>query len=285
MNPRGSSDGAFAFILAALTAATAGCATAPAPRDNLDATLWVQTSAEYGAVARSVYATALESLSSLLADSAHGALLEQEGDVRGRPPAVILDVDETVLDNSPYQARLLVNGTAYRSDTWAAWVEERAAEAVPGALEFTNGAVALGVAVFYVTNRRAAQESATRDNLAALGFPLGAEPDAVLTRGERPDWGGTKSSRRRVVGGTHRVLMLVGDDLNDFVDVEGLSAEERAEVAESFRDYWGGPWYMLPNPTYGSWERALFGADYGLTPAERSNRKAEHLEPKDEYHE
>ena len=79
---------------------------------------------------------------------------------------------------------------------------------------------------------------------------------------------------------THRVLMLVGDDLNDFVDVDGLTVAERNAVAERYRGYWGERWRMLPNPTYGSWERALFNSDYGLTTSERTDRKAENLEPR-----
>lgn len=273
-------------VVAGLAAAlSAGCATATSDRANLDSTLWVQTAVEYDAVARSVYVSALGDLPRLLADSTRSAALEQLGDFSGLPAAVILDVDETVLDNSPYQARLLVTGDSYSSDTWAVWVNERIATPVPGALEFTTGASALGIAVFYVTNRRASQEQATRDNLAALGFPLRDDVDVVLTRGERPGWEGAKTSRRQLVADEYRVVMLVGDDLGDFLDVEGLSVERREEVAERYREYWGERWRMLPNPTYGSWERALYGSDFGLTPTQRTDRKAEHLEPKGQHNE
>jgi 5'-nucleotidase (lipoprotein e(P4) family) len=271
--------------LVAVTALAAGCATAPPGQVNLDATLWVQTAAEYDAVTRSIYVAAMNDLSSLLSDSSQTAALEQDGAYSALPPAVILDVDETVLDNSPYQARLLVGGEAYSSDTWAEWVDERISTPVPGAVEFTNEASKRGIAVFYLTNRRKDQEQATRDNLAAWGFPLPQDMDVVLTRGERPDWGDKKGTRRRVVAQTHRVLMLFGDDLNDFVDVEGLSVEARDAVAESYGAYWGQRWRMLPNPTYGSWERALFDSDFKLSPAKRIDRKASHLEPKGESHE
>jgi len=270
------------LLAAGLTALSAGCASAPSDQPNLDATLWVQTAAEYGAVARSVYVAALDELPTLLADSTRSAALEQAGDFSALPPAVILDVDETVLDNSPYQARLLITGAPYSSDTWADWVDERVAEAVPGALEFTNGAADLGITVFYLTNRRSSQEQATRDNLGALGFPVETAFDVLLTRGEQPDWHGPKSGRRHVVASTHRVLMVVGDDLNDFVDVDGLTVAARNEVAQRYSEYWGEQWRMLPNPTYGSWERALFDSDYGLDPAERTGRKAEHLETRGE---
>lgn len=273
------------LVAAAATLLSGACASAPQGRPNLDATLWVQTAAEYSSVSRSVYSAAARDLRAYLADSLLTAALEQEGSFSALPPAVILDVDETVLDNSPYQARLLITGEPYNSDTWAAWVGEGRAEAVPGALEFTDTATRLGITVFYVTNRRSSLEEATRQNLVAVGFPVRGDLDVVLTRDERPDWGRSKSSRRRVVAGTHRVLLLVGDDLNDFVDVDGLSVMDRDALAERYADYWGKRWRMLPNPTYGSWERALFGYEYGLTPAERTDRKAENLEPRGEFDE
>jgi 5'-nucleotidase (lipoprotein e(P4) family) len=280
VNRSGFSSWLSVLSTVAVTMLSAACAAAPLSQPNLDATLWVQTASEYRAVARSVYLAAARDLSFLLADSARSAALEQEEGFSRLPAAVILDVDETVLDNSPYQARLLVTGQQYSSDTWATWVDERIAEPVPGALEFADAAAHLGITVFYVTNRRASQESATRQNLSALGFPLRDDLDVILTRDERPEWHGAKSIRRRFVANTHRVLMLVGDDLNDFVDVDGLTVAERDSVAEQYRGYWGERWRMLPNPTYGSWERALFESDYGLPPSERTDRKAEYLEPR-----
>jgi acid phosphatase len=274
-----------ALVAAAVTALSAACASAPPGQANLDATLWVQTAAEYEAVARSIYAGALNDLPALLADSSITAALEQESTYSALPPAVVLDVDETVLDNSPYQARLLIAGEAYDSKTWADWVEERIARPVPGAVEFTREADRKGITVFYVTNRRDYQEQATRDNLDALGFPLREGLDVILTRGERPEWGSDKGTRRMVVSQTHRVLMLVGDDLNDFVDVAGLSVGERDEVASLYEEYWGRRWRMLPNPTYGSWERALFDSDFDLSPSKRTDRKATHLEPRGEGNE
>ena len=285
MNRPGFSSWLSVLATVAVTTLPAACAAAPRSQPNLDATLWVQTASEYPAVARSVYVAAAGDLLLLLADSARSAAIEQEGRFSRLPPAVILDVDETVLDNSPYQARLLVAGQLYSSDTWATWVDERIAEPVPGALDFTNAAARLGITVFYVTNRRASQEIATRQNLSALGFPLQDDLDVILTRDERPEWHGSKSTRRRFVADTHRVLMLVGDDLNDFVDVDGLTVAQRDAVADRYRGYWGERWRMLPNPTYGSWERALFESDYGLPPSERTDRKAGHLEPKGENNE
>lgn len=267
----------FPAVLGALT--VSACVSAGASQANLDATLWVQTSVEYGAVARSVYVAAARDLPILLADSSRTAALEQTGDYERLPPAVIVDVDETVLDNSPFQARLLLGGERFNRDSWAAWVHEARAQPVPGALEFVNRASDMGITVFYVTNRDADLESSTRANLAGAGFRLQPGIDDVLTRGERPAWTSDKSSRRRHVASTHRVLMLIGDDLNDFVTVDRRSPTERATLALRHVEWWGERWRMLPGPTYGSWERSLYGFDHELGDADRLERKTDHLDP------
>lgn len=259
--------------------ALCGCVSSAAVQANLDATLWVQTSAEYGAVTRSVYGAAARDLVAALRDSSRTAALEQAGDYTGLPPAIILDIDETVLDNAPYQARLLIAGTQYADASWADWVHEERAEPVPGALEFVRKARELGIVVFYVTNRDAELETSTRANLERRGFPLSTTLDDVLSRGERPEWTSDKTSRRRVVTETHRVLMLVGDDLSDFVDASRLTTEARDALASTYEAYWGDRWRMLPGPTYGSWERALYGFERELNDEGRLERKTNHLDP------
>lgn len=248
---------------ALLGVAFGACATAGgAPRasstlEGLNATLWVQSSVEYRALAMQAYATATRALSRALADSTWTAALEQTAGFGGLPPAVIVDVDETVLDNGDYQGRLLEDGASYAADTWAAWVAERSADAVPGALEFTRAAARAGVTVFYVTNRDAPLETDTRANLARLGFPLAeGRRDVLLARGERPEWGSDKSSRRAHVARSYRILLLAGDDLGDFVET-GATPAAREDALERHADRWGERWIVLPNPMYGSWERTL----------------------------
>ena len=173
-----------------------------------------------------------------------------------KPPAVILDVDETVLDNSESEERSIREGAVYSEARWAEWCHERKATPIPGALEFTRAAAAKGVAVFYVTNRDHALEPATRDNLAKYGFPLGAGPDTVLTRAERPEWASDKSSRRSLVARDFRILLLIGDDFGDFVTgARGTPAARRA-LDEANAAMWGVKWIALPNPMYGSWKTA-----------------------------
>jgi acid phosphatase len=251
--------------------------SALAEHPTLFATLWQQTSAEYRAIALQAYDAASEVLPIALADSGWTAAVEQEGDEFSMlPPAIVLDVDETVLDNSPQQARTILAGGSFDPEAWGAWVDEAQAPAVPGAREFLALADSLGVAVFYVTNRDQPLEGATRRNLEAQGLPLDPDVDTVLSRGEREGWGSDKASRREAIAERYRIVLLVGDDFNDFVSAR-LPREERDRLLERYRDRWGDRWIMIPNPVYGSWEGALYG-EADDTPEERARRQLEALE-------
>jgi 5'-nucleotidase (lipoprotein e(P4) family) len=224
---------------------------------NLSAVVWLQTAAEFEALALQAFAQATAALDQALVEPSWVAAPEQTSAPEGAPPAVILDVDETVLDNSPYQGWLLRSGERFAPTSWGAWVEAAAAEAVPGALAFTKAAAARGVTVFYVSNRDVSGEAATRQNLARLGFPLAEEVDVVLLKGEREDWGSAKGTRRAEVASRYRIVMLVGDNLGDFTDEYKGDVAARAKVIEATAPWWGSRWIMIPNPMYGSWESAL----------------------------
>ena len=244
-----------AFALAVVVTVLAAGHTEPSPRPGLDATLWVQSSAEYEACVRQTWRAAREALDATLFVGNDAILRPGPMELSDLPPAIIVDIDETVLDNSPFQARLAADGATFTEDAWKAWVQEGRAEPVPGALDTLRHAVSLGIRVFYVTNRKVAHEEATLANLKRFGFPVTGK-DALLMRDEQEDWGGDKSTRRDVIAAGHRVLVLVGDDLNDFVSARDLSVAERDCLVHELSDLWGQRWFMLPNPTYGSWMRA-----------------------------
>ena len=246
------------------------------------ATLWTQTAMEYEAAARQAYQIATHQLGPALEDTTWTAAVEQRarGGFGKLPPAVVLDVDETVLDNSAYQARLILDDAVYSSATWDPWVMEARATPVPGALEFTRAAAALGITVIYLTNRRSHLEDATRENLARLDFPLKPGEDVILTRGEREEWAtSNKTPRREAVADRYRILLLAGDNLGDFLGEVDVSIEERAALAAPFADFWGTRWILLPNPQYGSWEGALFDFDYSLDPTTLQARRYQRLRP------
>jgi len=238
-------------------AAPAPASAAPAKAALPDSVVWFRTSVEYRGTAAQAYRLASLMLDRALADRAWTAALEQTGDFASKPPAVILDVDETVLDNSESEERNIRAGTAYSEAQWADWCHERKAAPIPGALDFTRAAAAKGVVVFYVTNRDRALEQATRDNLAKYGFPLDAGRDTVLTRAERPEWTSSdKSSRRGVVARDFRILLLIGDDFGDFVAGARSTLAARRALEDANAAMWGMKWIVLPNPMYGSWRTA-----------------------------
>jgi acid phosphatase len=182
---------------------------------------------------------------------------ERAHDSADEPLAIIADVDETLLDNTPYQIRLARTGTQYTEETWQQWSNERNARALPGAAAFAQEAARLGVTLFYVTNRQSALTAATADNLRAQGFPVPDDNRTVLTRDDARGWGKDKGSRRRYVDEQYRVVALLGDNLGDFIDGVYVDNIARAQLIEPYRDWWGTRWFMLPNPAYGSWMDAV----------------------------
>ena len=253
-------------------------AAAPPPQCNpghtlLNATLYVQSSAEFRAAARQTYAAARRALDEALTDPARVGATEDTNDDPSQPPAVIVDVDETVLDNTAFEARVIRAGMTYDTAMWKAWTAEGAATAIPGALEFLTYAKSKGVSVFYVTNRDEDERPGTRSNLQRLGFPLEESRETLLLRTSTSD----KAPRRREVGKVFRILLLVGDDLNDFAPMREASWADRNALIEKMSDWWGTRWFMIPNPMYGSWERAAIGQ--GGTPCEQLERKIQALHP------
>lgn len=227
--------------------------------NTLYSTLWIQTAAEYEALTYQAYNTSERLLPVALEDSSWSASLEQGEMYTDLPPAIILDVDETVLDNSYYEARGILDNTGFDPETWNSWVREMKAEAIKGAAELTSQADGMGISVFYITNRSADVQAATEQNLREEGFPV--SEGAVMSNGGQPNWTSAKTERRQLVADDYRVLMLFGDDLNDFVPARGISIEERKQLVEEHRDKWGFKWFVFPNPNYGSWERALYTGD------------------------
>jgi 5'-nucleotidase (lipoprotein e(P4) family) len=236
-----------------------------AGREALNSTLWMQTAPEYRAIVAQVYRLAQEKIAVPPPGSAALEQADVPADTLARlPTAVVLDLDETVLDNTVFQARLLRDRATYNSTNWGEWVGAGEAEALPGAREFIAAARRLGHTVFYITNRDCKTPAPTPDdpcpaktatmrNLVALGIDLKPDPGRMLLRGERPEWNtGVKTHRRAFIAANYRIVALVGDDLGDFVDPQQY-AGDRARLEPRF----GVGWFLLPNPIYGSWTKAF----------------------------
>ena len=230
--------------------------------ENLNAVLWIQTSAEYRMITTSLYRGAYSSVKLALLKKNWTAAVEQaEMDVSALPPAIIVDIDETILDNSKAQALAIQKRGGFELAEWQKWVRRKEATPIPGALEFLKWAASEknGVTVFYVTNRSVDVEPATLENLKKFGFPLKKGVDVILSRGEygSESKSSDKSSRRKHICENYRVILMAGDDLGDFITTEG-NPEERVSASRQHENFWGERWIVLPNPTYGSWERAMF---------------------------
>ncbi len=251
--------------------------------DNLNAVLWIQRSAEYRAAAETVYRAATDKLDTALKTPEWDALVPEErvNAARGLPPAVVMDIDETVLDNSPYQARLVQADGEYNEATWDAWVREKRAKPVPGVVEFARAAEARGITVLYISNRAEHLIAPTLENLRAVGLPV--KDDSVFLGlgtfvADCEQEGSEKLCRRQLAGRRYRVLMQFGDQLGDFAQILVNTPADRAELQARHRAWFGERWWMLPNPSYGSWEPAVFDNDWRQPREQRRTRKREALD-------
>jgi acid phosphatase len=248
--------------------------------DLLNAVLWMQRSVEYKATTLTAFTLARIRLDQALLDpNWTAAPREQTGAYQSLPPAIVLDVDESILDNSAYQAWMTLKAMTFDPKTWNAYVNTVSSRAIPGTVEFARYASSRGVKVFYVSNRVAEEEPATRKNLEQLGFPMGGDVDTMLMARGQPDWGSAKGSRRTFIAKRYRILINVGDNLGDFVDDYRGTEAERLKVLEQHKERWGREWIMIANPSYGSFESAPSNHNFTLPVAEQRKAKRNALDP------
>ncbi|PLX23450.1 MAG: 5'-nucleotidase, lipoprotein e(P4) family [Salinivirgaceae bacterium] len=202
-------------------------------------TAWFQLSAEQKALFYQAYNIAKLRIDEIASDKAYNN------------PAVVLDIDETVLDNSPYQAWCVENDSTFSKKTWDIWVKKAEAELLSGALDFTNYAKSKGVEVIYISNRSVSQLNATIQNMKNKNLP-NAEKDFVLLKDSTSD----KTFRRDLINEKYEIALLIGDNLGDFDHVFDHRNEKAAHKAvEDYKTEFGKKFIVLPNPMYGKWER------------------------------
>jgi acid phosphatase len=210
----------------------------------------------------------MQNIQKAMNDSSWTAAIEQKNNFSSLPLAVVLDIDETVLDTSRYQAQLVIEGKEFSSESWERWLALKQAPSIPGAVTFINTMHDLEIEVFYITNRECKsregdgsacpQEQDTMDNLNDVGI-IHVKPENIYLKNEQPGWTSEKKTRREAVVSKYRVLMLFGDDLGDFLpDVKkNITPVQRTELVRKYEDNWGKKWYILSNPMYGSWLQVL----------------------------
>ena len=269
------------FLTIVMLSLMGACASAPAPAPpqaipasstgehapNQDlGLLWVKHAAEYGAITKQTYRSAEAALPGYIADTSWSAMPGQK-DAENLPPAVILDVDETVVSNVDFQLafeRPFTNRKLYD------FYREHAAIPVAGVVEFVAAARKAGVDVFFVTNRPCElidddpdpcpQKHGVIEELVSIGI---STDDKHVMLADENNWDRAKIRRREYIARTHRVLMLFGDDLGDFVPcvrtklygpcTEPATKASRARLVDEYINYWGNGWYILPGPMHGSW--------------------------------
>ncbi len=255
------------FVLISVLVFTS-CATPPAshsPEKDLGI-LWVKHAAEYGALTRQVYQSAERALPGFIDDKSWSAMPGQQH-AEDLPPAVILDVDETTVSNVEFQISF---ERPFADKKLIDFYQANDAIPVPGVVEFVAAARQAGVAVFFLTNRPCReiandpdpcpQKHAVVEEIRTAGMDADA---AHVMLSEEQGWDRAKIARRMHVAKTHRVIMLIGDDLGDFVPcvrtklygpcTETATAASRRQLVADNAGYWGQGWYLLPGPMHGSW--------------------------------
>lgn len=189
------------------------------------------------------------------------------------PKAVVVDIDETMLDNSPFETNCIRTGIGYTKETWSEWTSKISATALPGALEFSKYAQSKGVEVFYISNRSVDDFDVTLKNLQQVGFAFADSSHLLLKTNTS-----SKKARRDLVKENYEIILLIGDNLGDFSEIfEDRSTNYGFETVEENKDKFGDLFIMLPNPMYGSWENAVFNNQRGLSDQEKYQLRKENL--------
>jgi 5'-nucleotidase (lipoprotein e(P4) family) len=217
--------------------------------------VWHQKAAEYKALCFQAYNIARLRLDILLQQS------------HSKPLAIVTDIDETVLDNSPYTVHRSLRDSGYSDASWITWSTQVNCDTVPGAPSFFKYAQSKGVHIYYITNRQEAERDATLKNLQQYNFP-DAVTDHLLLKKETSG----KEIRRQSVAQTHEIVLLLGDNLSDFSQVFDKKpfAERDARVKDNALLF-GDRFIVLPNAIYGDWEPALYNFKYQLSPAQKDS--------------
>ena len=186
--------------------------------------------------------------------------------------AIVVDIDETVLDNSPFQAKCIIDETNYPTN-WKEWCELEKAKPLPGAVDFLNYAKSKGVEVFYITNRKEMFREVTMNNLIKNNFPF-VDEKHLLMRNETSG----KKGRRDIISKDYRIVLLIGDNLNDFSEVfEKKSVNERFNMTDSLKNEIGRRFIVLPNVMYGEWEEAIYNYNNTLTDKDKKQLRYKSL--------
>jgi 5'-nucleotidase (lipoprotein e(P4) family) len=231
----------------------------------INATVWYQKSAEIRACYYQAY------------QLAEYKLTENLKLYNGRKPvAVVMDIDETILDNSPFEGKLIATGELYTKQNWKEWSDKAAAKALPGSVDFINFARSKGVAVILISNRKTDEKENTLLNLVNVGVSFD-DTTQIFLRGKNVPSG--KQSRRDQVSEKYEVILYIGDNLADYSSVFDERGNDLAiPDVDSMINELNQKFVILPNPMYGDWEGAIYHNDYTMPPATKRQLLIEALD-------
>lgn len=256
------------FVLGIIiTFLTVSCSTKDEPANTQDhlimSVLWYQKSAEMKALYHQSFNWAKYRVEQ--------ELQHQKADNK---KAVIVDIDETMLDNSPFETNCIRTGKGFTKERWMKWTAKSSAKALPGAVDFSHFAESKNVEVFYISNRSVDEFDVTLKNLQKENFAF-ADSSHLLLKSNTS----SKKLRRQIVANDYEILLLIGDNLGDFSEIfEDRSNNYGFKKVEDNKDLFGKKFIVLPNPMYGAWESSIFDSDKQLTDKEKYKTRKKVLE-------
>ena len=228
--------------------------------------LWMRTSAEYRALAYQGYNVAMNAVKMAVTDPSH----------QRKPLAIVLDADETVVDNTKLMGESIVDGNGrFDAPWWRQAVHQGKSQAMPGAVEFLNEVHKQGVEIFYVSNRYAPVNlDVTIQNFKELGFPS-VDKDHVLLFEKDSD----KQPRFDMIAKKYYVIVYMGDNAGDFpIGTKGKTLAERNSIIDAHKEDFGTTFVVFPNPAYGSWVSALAKGYQNFSPEEQKQVNNQYLQ-------
>ena len=213
-------------------------------KDLVNATVWMQNAGEYKALTLQAYQLAEKRLAEILVE-----------DKTAKPKAIVLDIDETVLDNSPYQAWQIMHKKDFNQADWNKWTSLSIAEPLAGAVKFLNYTKNSGVEIFYVSNRSEAERATTLKNLQDKGFPNANNEHLILKTTTS-----SKETRRQALAQNYNIVLFFGDNLSDFSDIYYYNNDGKSSSEEVLAnpELFGTKYIILPNAMYGDWETSMY---------------------------
>ncbi len=222
---------------------------------KLYATAYQQNAAEYRALCYQAYNIARLRIDENITEPSQ------------KPKAIVTDIDETILNNSAYEAHQTLQGKDYESDSWYEWSSKVAADTVPGSLNFLKYASSKGIEIFYITNRSKSENNFTLKNLQKFNFPNADSAHLFPVQNTS-----SKEMRRQTIAATHSIVMLLGDNLGDFSSLfDKKTSYQRNQNVNAVADEFGKRFIALPNPVYGDWEASLYNYNYSLSAAQKDS--------------